>query len=178
MDKTERRVVENYALSIANYFVELSQQDGQILRPLKLMKLVYIAHGYMLALLDRPTDGAKLERVEAWRYGPVFPSVYYSFKNYGRNPITDMTTVIDFHRLTEDGVFGEITPIIKDEDERAVCRFVWEKYAIYTDSSLVTILHAKDTPWSMYYEEGANKEIPDGVTKTYYKGIVKRTLAS
>jgi|GEM_PF-4707951 phage protein len=89
-----------------------------------------------------------------------------------------MTTVIDFHRLTEDGVFGEITPIIKDEDERAVCRFVWENYASYTDSSLVTILHAKDTPWSKFYEEGANKEIPDDVTKAYYKDIIKRTLES
>ena len=57
--------MENYALSIANYFIELSQQDGRILRPLKLMELVYIAHGYMLALLDRSTDGTKRERVEA-----------------------------------------------------------------------------------------------------------------
>ena len=48
--------MENYALSIANYFVLLSQQDELILRPLKLVKLVYIAHGYLLALFDLPTD--------------------------------------------------------------------------------------------------------------------------
>ena len=124
--------MENYALSIANYFIELSQQDGRILRPLKLMKLVYIAHGYMLALLDRSTDGTKRERVEAWQYGPVFPSVYYSFKNY----------------------------------------------AIYTDTSLVTILHAKGTPWERLYKKDKNVIIPDSETKAYYKDIIKRTLES
>ena len=170
--------MENYALSIANYFIELSQQDGRILRPLKLMKLVYIAHGYMLALLDRSTDGTKRERVEAWQYGPVFPSVYYSFKNYGRNPITKMTTVIDFCRLARSGEFVEFIPIIKDKDERAVCKFVWKKYAIYTDTSLVTILHAKGTPWERLYKKDKNVIIPDSETKAYYKDIIKRTLES
>ena len=88
--------MENYALAIANYFIELAHKDNIDIRPLKLMKLVYIAHGYILALLDKPTDGAKLEKVEAWQYGPVFPSVYYSFKQYGGNPIDKTTTVLDF----------------------------------------------------------------------------------
>ena len=170
--------MENYALSIANYFVELSQQDGRILRPLKLMKRVYIAHGYMLALLDRPTDGVKLEKVEAWQYGPVFPSVYYSFKSYGGNPITEETTVMDFSRIVRNDGFGMFAPELSDEREKAVCRFVWEKYAIYTDSSLVTILHAKDTPWERLYEKDRNVIIPDNDTKTYYKDIIKRTLES
>lgn len=170
--------MENYALSIANYFVLLSQQEGSILRPLKLMKLVYIAHGYMLALLDRPTDGAKCEKVEAWQYGPVFTSVYYSFKDYGSNPITKQTTVIDFSRIVRNAGFGEITPMLKDEDEKAICRFVWNKYASYTDSSLVTILHAKGTPWRKWYKAGMNVIIPDSETKAYYKDIVKRTLES
>lgn len=59
--------MENYALAIANYFIELAHKESKDIRPLKLMKLVYIAHGYILAMLDKPTDGAKLEKVEAWQ---------------------------------------------------------------------------------------------------------------
>lgn len=44
--------MENYALAIANYFIELAHKESKDIRPLKLMKLVYIAHGYILAMLD------------------------------------------------------------------------------------------------------------------------------
>ena len=169
--------MENYALSIANYFVLLSQRDDVILRQLKLMKLVYIAHGYMLALLDRPTEGAKLEKVEAWRYGPVFPSVYNSFKDYGSNPIVLMA-VVDDPSNVENGRYRKTIPMIEDESEKVVCEFVWQKYAIYTDSTLISALHAEGTPWSEVYRAGENAIISDEITKRYYKQIIDDTLKS
>lgn len=167
--------MENYALSIANYFIELAHRDGREIRPLKLMKLVYIAHGYMLALLDRPTTGAKLENVEAWQYGPVFPSVYYSFKQYGSHPIERKTKVFDFSKI---GISDDIetTPTLTNNDEKEICNFVWKKYGIYTDSSLVSILHANGTPWKKIFEQGKNVVIPDDVTKKHYKRVVEKTL--
>ena len=167
--------MENYALSLANYFIELSQKGDRVIRPLKLMKLVYIAHGYILAMLDRPTDGAKLEKVQAWQYGPVFPSVYYSFKSYGSNPITEKTKVFDFSRIDQCST-AEFTPIITSKEERAICEHVWKNYGIYTDSSLVNILHEPDTPWSKTYEQGKNNIIPDSLTKSYYKEFINKML--
>lgn len=41
--------MENYALAIANYFIDLAHKDNKPIRPLKLMKLAYIAHGFALA---------------------------------------------------------------------------------------------------------------------------------
>lgn len=167
--------MENYALSIANYFIDLAHRDNRDIRPLKLMKLVYIAHGYMLAILNRPTDGAKLEKVEAWQYGPVFPSAYYSFKQYGSHPIEEKTKVFDFSKIgVSDDI--EITPTLTDSDEKAVCDFVWKKYGIYTDSSLVSILHAHDTPWEKKFVRGQNVVIPDKLTKEHYKEVIKKTL--
>lgn len=168
-------IMENYALSIANYFIDLAKRDKKPIRPLKLMKLVYIAHGYILALLDKPTEGTKLEKVQAWQYGPVFPSVYYSFKQYGRNPIDRKTTVFDFSKIgTEEDL--EVVPTLKDKDEKAVCDFVWKKYGIYTDSTLVSILHADGTPWKQVYKPGMNKEIPDSLTKSHYQSVIDKTL--
>ena len=167
--------MENYALAIANYFIELAHKDKIDIRPLKLMKLVYIAHGYILAMLDKPTDGAKLEKVEAWQYGPVFPSVYYSFKDYGRNPIERETSVIDFSRLSCQGDI-QYTPELTNEEEKKVCMFVWKMYGKYTDSTLVSALHAEGTPWKEKFQEGKNIIIPDSLTKKHYKNVIENTL--
>lgn len=159
--------MENYALAIANYFIELAHKDKIDIRPLKLMKLVYIAHGYILAMLDKPADGAKLEKVEAWQYGPVFPSVYYSFKQYGREPIKEKTTIWDFEKLKidEDCFY---TPTLKSDEEKKVCEFVWRNYSKFSDSELVSKLHMNGTPWKEYYQQGLNVAIPDKATKRYY----------
>ncbi len=159
--------MENYALAIANYFIELAQKDKKDIRPLKLMKLVYIAHGYILAVLDKPTDGAKLEKVEAWQYGPVFPSVYYSFKQYGREPIDKATTVLNFDKVGEDGFIT--TPNLSCANEKKVCEFVWRNYGQkFSDSELVSKLHMDGTPWKEFYKQGLNVVIPDKATKRYY----------
>lgn len=158
--------MENYALAIANYFIELAHKESKDIRPLKLMKLVYIAHGYILAMLDKPTDGAKLEKVEAWQYGPVFPSVYYSFKQYGGNPIDKATTVLDFDKVGKEDFIS--TPSLSCADEKKVCEFVWRNYGKFSDRELVSKLHMNGTPWKEYYQQGLNVVIPDKATKRYY----------
>ena len=45
--------MKDNALSVANYFIDLAKNDAMEIRPLRLIKLVYIAHGHMLAMLGR-----------------------------------------------------------------------------------------------------------------------------
>ena len=47
--------------------------------PMHMIKLVYLSHGWMLGLRERSLIN---EAVEAWRYGPVVPSVYHRFKSF------------------------------------------------------------------------------------------------
>lgn len=47
--KQDASNMETNALSVANYFVELSNRDGIDLHLLGLVKRVYIAHGFSLA---------------------------------------------------------------------------------------------------------------------------------
>lgn len=161
------------ALSVANYFIGIAKDRNSSLRPLKLMKLVYIAYGYALVLLGRSILDPRFDKVEAWKLGPVIPSVYHSFKIYGKTPITKKTTFL----VEEDGQVVVKEPKLEDDDVKAVCDFVWEKYSPYSDSQLVTVMHGVGTPWGRIYVEGANNEIPETLTKAYYTHLIKRLKA-
>lgn len=163
--------MKDNALSIANYFIDLAHNDGDDIRPLKLMKLVYIAYGYALALLNRPIIDYRFDKVEAWKFGPVIPSVYHSFKIYGKNPITKRTTVFI---ETKDGLEIE-EPVLHDSEAKTICNFVWKKYGLtYSDNELVTMMHGKGTPWGQVYVEGENNPIPELYTKLYYTELARR----
>lgn len=165
--------MKDSALSVANYFVRKSLDEGKELKPLKLMKLVYIAHGFMLALMDRSVLNKEFDKVEAWKLGPVIPSVYYSFKIYKNSAITQETFVV---RVSGSKLDFE-TPKLNDEDAKKVCDIVWKRYDKHTDSDLVSILHRPGTPWAFCYRAGENKPIPDELTKMYYKKLVERLLS-
>jgi len=169
--------MKDSALSVANYFVEKSLSGAKDLKPLKLMKLVYIAHGYMLALYDESALNPRFDRVEAWKYGPVIPSVYHSFKIYGNQPITKKTEIFSGETKSEGIITIQMsTPELEDEKARKACDFVWKNYYHYTDSELVDLLHKPGSPWALVYEEGKNNEIPDIVTRVYYRKIVDKLL--
>lgn len=152
-------------MSLANYMVDLAHDEGRDIGLLRLVKLVYIAHGHMLALTGKSVLDPRFDKVEAWKYGPVIPSVYHSFKHYRNNPIQGKAVV-----MTDGMAFSE--PSLKSEDARKICDYVWWRYDAYTDSELVTLLHKRGTPWEVTYEEGCNNEIPDELTKEYYKMLV------
>lgn len=162
--------MKDSALSIANYFVDKAQQDKVELRPLKLLKLVYIAHGFMLALLDYSVLNSRFDVVEAWRLGPVVPSVYHSFKHFKDQPITSKSEVFV---MDDDGHVAFETPMLENQDARTVCDFVWNRYKGYSDSGLVTLLHKEGTPWEMFYKKDRNMVIPDEYTRVYYRGLVE-----
>lgn len=142
------------------------------------MKLVYIAHGFMLALMNRSVLNPRFDRVEAWRLGPVIPSVYHSFKQYRNAPITEKTVVFEYGE-NADCFGGEfITPDLQDNDAKKVCNIVWKRYSGLSDTDLVNLLHGKATPWANVYVQGTNREIPDELTRLYYRGLIRRIIES
>lgn len=164
--------MKDNALSVANCFIELAQRDNKEIRPLKLMKLVYIAYGYALALLGRSIINPRFDRVEAWKFGPVIPSVYHSFKIYGNGNI--MRKTVMFVEDAQGGIIVE-TPELHDEEVKKICDYVWRKYGLcFTDSRLVTLMHGVGTPWGKVYEEGMNNPIPELYTKVYYRELVRK----
>ena len=120
--------------------------------PMHVIKLVYLCHGWMLGIFDRPLIN---EPVEAWRYGPVVPSVYHTYKAFRGNPIT--TVPID-----QVDCF--------DEEESLIIDGVLEAYREYTPWMLSSITHQPNTPWAQVYSSGIGHGaiVPNELIKEYY----------
>ena len=168
------------AFAVANSFLALAKKDGIEITPLKIQKLVYIAHGYHLALTRREEhpDGVPLvhdEAVEAWTFGPVFPSLYHEFKVFGKDPITRRAQDIKFLQIA--GIFSTdiVTPEV-NKDDAGICALldrIWEIYRKFSGPQLSSLTHAEGTPWYETYREGEtlrNTHISNKVICSYYAG--------
>lgn len=162
--------MKDNALAVANYFIDLANSENKTITQLGLMKRVYIAHGFSLAINNKSLLDPRFDTVEAWRYGPVIPCVYHSFKQYRANPITEKTVIMEWDETKGEPYFH--TPELKDEQAKKIVQMVWKRYAKMSDSEMVALTHKPGTPWAVCYMEGLNKPIPDEITEIYYKKIV------
>jgi uncharacterized phage-associated protein len=85
------------AAAVANYFIDKALEEDRELTPMKLIKLIYLAHGWRLGWTQLPLIG---EAIKAWKYGPVIESLYQSFKRYGGRQL-DRDALIPGERLLE-----------------------------------------------------------------------------
>lgn len=141
------------AKDVAYYFLALTnEEDGDLISPLKMQKLVYFAQGFSMVLL-----GKKLfdESVEAWRHGPVIPSLYREFKQFGDGAIAFPPSGVDL------SVFSR--------DERSLLDEVYKVYGQYSAWRLREITH-QEGPWKDCYIDGKRDiVIPDEEIKKYFK---------
>ena len=134
---------------IANYLIE--NYEG-IMRPLQLIKLVYIAHGWFLAF----TKGIPLlrEPVQAWKYGPVVPSLYHAVK--GNREIAEPFPMIQSWKD------------VLHQKERKILDETLECYGHFTGTQLSSLTHQEDTPWAKTWDGTFHKDIRDELIMEYY----------
>lgn len=118
---------------VAEWFIHRAEQEGEYLTQMKLQKLVYITHGWSLGLFDKPLIDSK---VEAWKWGPVIPSLYAEYARYGSRPIVE-----------DCGIFPPLFP----EREEALLEENWRVYRGFTAAQLSDLTHRDGTPWSEAY---------------------------
>ncbi|MDR1369715.1 MAG: DUF4065 domain-containing protein [Dysgonamonadaceae bacterium] len=148
--------------TIAGYFIEKSNKESAPLSVLQLIKLVYISHGWNLVLNDTPLIS---DRIEAWKYGPVMPSLHSLFE--GQNLTKD--------DLIEDFLIEEANCI--KFVHRILLNKVYAKYKHLTGDEFTNLMHQKDTPWYSVWDNGAGKDHPinNAATKLYYSHQINKT---
>lgn len=153
-------------ISVANYFIGKAQHEGDKITPMKLLKLVYIAHGWALGLYRTPLIA---EEVQAWKYGPVVPSVYEDFRHYGREPIARQKTV-----WNEEGQLA--VPTVTDPDTQQLLDSVWNAYKQFNGLQLSDITHRPNTPWDITWNQNGGCHtrgavIPPALIQEHYQQL-------
>jgi uncharacterized phage-associated protein len=151
------------ALAVANSFIKKGMDEGKVITPMQLIKLVYLANGWYLAWKDEPLI---TEAIEAWKYGPVVRSVY---DHVGRRGTYDIKSLITFSKASEEPK----AYVADEEDQKKIIDLVWEKYGNYSGEQLSAITHISDSPWAKV-SSGKNTYIPNNLIGSYYKNLSEK----
>ncbi len=149
--------------SVANYFIQKSFDSGIPLTPMKLIKLVYIAHGWHRGYFSQNLIN---DAVEAWRYGPVIPDLYRKVKWWGRHHIDAP--------IEGYGVAGDWQNPPPNPHTTALLDRVWDSYAGHDGITLSTMTHQFDTPWDQIWRRDGGSEyrgaiIPNELIEQHYR---------
>ncbi|MXY86250.1 MAG: DUF4065 domain-containing protein [Chloroflexi bacterium] len=156
------------AAAIANSFLDLARAHGKRLTPMQIQKLVYFAHGWHLAYEESPLSE---EQAQAWRWGPVFPTLYHAVKLWGREPIE--RDVIAFRLIREDGHHRveKSVPRVIDGVHTAFLETIWDAYGEMSGPALSSLSHDIDGPWYRVWHESGGAHgviIPDELIQEYF----------
>lgn len=126
---------------------------GDLMTNMKLQKMLYYEQGYHLAQFGTPLFN---EPIEAWQYGPVVPSVYDAYSQYGRNGIEPEDVAFEFESEEEMNLFFKVFE-------------VYNKFSAY---GLMELTH-KESPWlNARHPLGHGRVIPQEEIRDYFKSRV------
>jgi uncharacterized phage-associated protein len=164
------------ASAIANEFIRLAKKSNRPLSPMKVQKLVYFAHGWYLALTGEPLIN---EPVEAWKFGPVIPSLYHILKPYGSTDIAEPLTDDPFHVFVDDEVHEYSIDDGYNPDENAhakkIVKRIWDVYGGFNAVQLSNLTHNEDAPWSQTLDKDKKHTVIDqDLIKQYFSRVLQR----
>lgn len=144
---------------VANRFLELAKEANDTLTPMQLLKLVYIAHGWMLGLNGRPLIR---DDVQAWQYGPVIPRLYNAVRNYRHHPV--------------EGPIGAPNEALTPAED-SIIQQTYGMYGKFSGPALSRITHAEGTPWSLTYKPGSfGIAISNDLIEDHYQRLAQRSV--
>ena len=138
------------ATEIAAVFVQKGIDDKKPVTQMQVQKLVYFAHGLHLALTGEPLI---YEQFQAWRFGPVVPSIYQRYKFEGASPILE--TSIGYTR-------SQYPPALEGTAKQAVNN-TWDILKDLSGSQLSNWTHKSGLAWSAYYRPDEHGSIENDI---------------
>lgn len=131
------------AREVSNFVLNLATNAGRSLTQMSLLKVVFYAHGWYLALKGEPLFR---QPVEAWEHGPVIKVVRDAFKSFGKRPIERFAERLDLET-------GEFIPVGSDlaEDDAVFVSHIFNLYAHLPAFQLSDMTHEPGSPWDVVW---------------------------
>jgi uncharacterized phage-associated protein len=167
----------DWSPTIANEFIRRALADESALTQMQLQKLVYIAHGWNLAINGAPLT---YDAPEAWEYGPVYKELRKALRDYGRSGVEREIRNGEF----VPGVFADdpdgVATAHLVPDETAVIDRVYRDYGKYHAFQLSALTHRDGTPWTEVYRNGAGKfdDIPNEMIRDHFVDLARTSRAA
>ncbi len=142
--------VADFYIALAQEMAEAGLGDG--MTNLRLQKMLYFSQGWSLARNGKPLFS---EPIEAWQYGPVIPPCYRWYKGFGSSPLTAA--------MPPREAFSD--------EEYELLLDVWNELSKHSTAQLVTMTHAKGTPWDIAWNHSSSREMTNESICRYFSGI-------
>ena len=131
--------------------------------PLAFQKLLYYAQSFFKALFKTELFS---DRCQAWAHGPVYPDVYYKYREYGFDPIAKPLQISSL----------EETHLTNREIE--LINSIISAFGYYSGKTLSLITHA-EKPWiiargNLLPDDRSTAELDPVVIEDYFTDVVQR----
>ncbi|MEJ1969548.1 MAG: type II toxin-antitoxin system antitoxin SocA domain-containing protein [Rhizomicrobium sp.] len=133
------------ARDIANYILDVADQNAVPITNLALQKILYFCQGNFLVHFEKHLFH---NPIEAWKFGPVVRSVYESFRDFGSAPISARVLHSD---ALDQRVFAE--RFEPDSTTRDFLNAIILSFAKMSPSTLVDLTHTHGGPWRSAVQE-------------------------
>ena len=153
------------ATKVAREILAIAGRENRPLTPLELMKLTYISHGWSLCLRNKPLVS---DQAQAWQYGPVYPELYQSLKDFRASPVQSVRPAGSELFLQAQALNGE---------EKALLQSVFKAYRGLNGVQLSALTHQDGTPWHKAYARGRNAVIDDSEIRAHFCELQQRRKA-
>ena len=123
-------------------------------------KILYFANMVYLYKKNKPLID---EKFEAWKYGPVLPSVYEVCRRFGRKQITKDC----FDDIDNDESESSVN---QNSEEYKTLKLAYNHFKRFRPHQLVRLSHRKNGAWDKVYNPRVDDtKIPDDEIKNEYK---------
>lgn len=141
------------ARQIANWFIERARRDNRKLTIMQLLKLVYISHGWHLEMRRSPLI---VNKIEAWKFGPVIPDVYNAFRKQG---------------VEVSDIVPHFAPVLAPSDENLLEQ-IYNSYGRLSAERLSDMTHVAGGPWEIATTQlGYFAPIRDDLITAHYQQL-------
>lgn len=140
--------------AIANVFIRMAAAEGKAFDQMQLQELVYIAHGWCLALTGQPLTG---DRPEAHEHGPEYRRLADALVNCGVDPVRTEISAEGTHGKgpKTDAVLLDDAALVTDEC--AILAKVYTEYGVRKTEQLAALTRAPGAPWAEVYADGTGR---------------------